>query len=166
MSATQPAASARGNSPRAHDIQARKAAERRARRLRAGAFAIVVVAVLGAGLYLAGSVFLGQRGSTTVAAAMPVRVSMAGFDPQTIGAKPGETVTLDWWNTDGAMHLSGGVHTLVSDSLGVRLTLPAESRKTVTITAPMEAGDYDFWCDSCCGGKENPEMHGTLRVEA
>jgi cytochrome c oxidase subunit II len=53
----------------------------------------------------------------------------------------------------------------VSDSLGIRLTLSAESRKTVTITAPTTPGDYDFWCDSCCGGKGSPTMHGTLRVE-
>lgn len=32
---------------------------------------------------------------------------IAGFDPKTIDAKPGETVTLDWWNTDAAMHPQG-----------------------------------------------------------
>jgi heme/copper-type cytochrome/quinol oxidase subunit 2 len=64
------------------------------------------------------------------------------------------------------MHLTGGVHTLVSDTLNVRFELPAQSRKTITITAPTAPGDYDFWCDSCCGGKDNPQMHGKLRVEA
>jgi heme/copper-type cytochrome/quinol oxidase subunit 2 len=32
--------------------------------------------------------------------------------------------------------------------------------------APTRPGDYDFWCDSCCGGKESPTMHGILRVES
>lgn len=133
---------------------------------RAIAFVLVAVVIIGGGAYLAGRVFLGQRGTTTVAEAIPTRISMEGFDPKVITAKPGQTVTLDWWNTDGAMHLQGGVHTMVSESLGIRLELPAESRKTVTITAPSSAGDYDFWCDSCCGGRDSPTMHGTLRVEA
>ena len=141
-------------------------AEQRARRLRAGAFVLIVVAVLGGGVYLASSDLMGQRGTTTVAAAMPLRVSMDGFDPRMIDAKPGQTVTLDWWNTDGAMHLTDGVHSMVSDTLGINFTLPAESRKTITITAPTADGEYDFWCDSCCGGKDNPKMHGTLHVAA
>jgi plastocyanin len=150
----------------AAEAAAREAAERRSRLLRTAAFAVVALVVLGVGGYLAGSVFLGPRGTTDVAAATPMRVSMAGFDPAVIRAKPGETVTLDWWNTDGAIHLQGGVHTLVSEALGVRLELLAESRKTVTLTAPMAPGDYDFWCDSCCGGRASPTMHGTLRVES
>jgi cytochrome c oxidase subunit 2 len=146
--------------------EARDASERRSRRIRGFAFALVALIVLGVGVYLAAGVFLGPRGSTNVAAAIPMRISMAGFSPAVIHAKPGEAVTLDWWNTDGAMHLQGGVHTLVSDTLGLRLELPAQSRKTVTIMAPTRPGDYDFWCDSCCGGKESPTMHGILRVES
>ncbi len=143
-------------------------ARRRRRDLlpRIAAFGLMAVLVLGAGTYLAASVFLGQRGQTHVAGAIPVRISMAGFDPKTIDAKPGQTITLDWWNTDAAMHLQGGVHTLVSDALGVRYALPAESRETITLTAPATPGDYDFWCDSCCGGKDSPDMHGTLHVAA
>ena len=150
----------------AAEAAAREAAERRSRRLRGASFGLIAIAVLGAGVYLAGGVFLGPRGTTEVVSAIPMRVSMAGFDPAVIRAKPGETVTLDWWNTDGAIHLEGGVHTLVSDSLGVRLELAAQSRKTITLTAPAAPGDYDFWCDSCCGGYESPAMHGILRVEA
>ncbi len=145
---------------------ARGTSARRDRRVRTAAFGVVAVAILGAGVYLAGSVFLGQRDKTTVAAAIPMRISMAGYDPGVLHAKPGETLTVDWWNTDGAMHLQNGVHTLVSDAIGIREELPAESRRTITIKAPDKAGDYDFWCDSCCGGKDSPTMHGTLHVEA
>jgi cytochrome c oxidase subunit II len=141
-------------------------AQRRSRMLGGAAFAVIALLVLGAGVYLAGGVFLGQRDATNVASAIPMRISMAGFDPAVINAKPGQIITLDWWNTDGAMHLQGGVHTMVSDTLGIRLELPAESRKTVSITAPMTPGNYDFWCDSCCGGRDSSTMHGTLRVEA
>ena len=135
-------------------------------KLRALAFLVVAVAILGGGAYLAGSVFMGQRDKSSTPGAFAMRVSMDGFDPKVIDAKPGETLTIDWWNTDGAMHLTDGVHTLVSDSLNVRLELPADSRKTVTLDAPTATGDYDFWCDSCCGGKDNPQMHAKLHVEA
>lgn len=135
-------------------------------RLRAVAFAAVALLIIGGGAYLAGSVFLGQRGSTSVPGAMTMRISMDGFDPKVITAKPGQTLAIDWWNTDGAMHLEGGVHTMVSDSANIHQSVAAESRKTITITAPTKPGDYDFWCDSCCGGKANEQMHGTLRVES
>ncbi len=134
--------------------------------LRIAAFVAVTVLILGAGGYLASSVFLGQRDNATTAGAIPMRISMAGFDPAVLHAKPGQTLTIDWWNTDGAMHLEGGVHTLVSDALNVRLELPAESRKTITLTAPTTPGTYDFWCDSCCGGKDSSDMHGKLEVQA
>jgi plastocyanin len=135
-------------------------------KLRVLAFGLVAVAILGSGSYLAGSVFMGQRGKPSTQSTIAMRISMGGFDPAVIDARPGQTLTIDWWNTDGAMHLSDGVHTLVSDTLGVRLELPAESRKTITLTAPSTPGDYDFWCDSCCGGKANLQMHGKLHVAA
>ena len=87
---------------------------------------------------------------------------MDGFDPNPISAKPGETLTIDWWNTDAAMHLTNGVHTSCPTRSSVDSSSRRESRKTITITAPTAPGDYDFWCDSCCGGKDNPKMHGTL----
>ncbi len=130
------------------------------------AFLVVAAAILGGGIYLASSVFMGQRDKTSTPGALAMRISMDGFDPNPISATPGETLTIDWWNTDASMHLANGVHSLVSDTLNVHFELPAQSRKTITITAPTAPGDYDFWCDSCCGGKDNPKMHGTLHVEA
>ena len=135
-------------------------------RIRAIVFGFMAVAILGAGIYLAGSVFVGQRDKPSTPGAFAMRISMDGFDPNPITAKPGETLTIDWWNTDASMHLTNGVHSLVSDTLNLHFELPAQSRKMITITAPTAAGDYDFWCDSCCGGKDNPKMHGTLHVEA
>jgi plastocyanin len=151
--------------PSSRPASASSATARSTSKGRVIAFAMVAVLIVGTGAYLAGSVFLGQRDKTTVTGAIPMRISMAGYDPAVLHARPGQTVTIDWWNTDGAMHLEGGVHTLVSDTLAIRYELPAESRRTITITAPTKPGDYDFWCDSCCGGKESPAMHGTLRVE-
>ena len=130
------------------------------------AFGAIVVAVLGIGVVLATGDLLGQRGTPTTANAIPVRMSMAGFDPQVITVKAGQTVAIDFWTTDAAPHLQGGVHTFISDELGIREELPAESRRTFTFTAPTKPGDYDVYCDTCCGGKSSPTMHGILRVEA
>jgi cytochrome c oxidase subunit 2 len=143
-----------------------EAAERRSRRIRSAAFGLIVVVVLGVGVYLAGGVFLGQRDKTTVADAIPVRLSMAGFDPKIITAKAGATVNLDFWNTDNAMHLDGGgVHTFIMDDQQIYVKIPAEARQAFSFAAPTTPGDYDFYCNTCCGGKESPTMHGTLRVE-
>lgn len=140
-------------------------------RFRLLAFSGIAVTVLLLGGYLAFGDFFGQRGTTASADAIPVRLSMAGFTPADIKVKAGATATLDLWTTDAAPHLEGGVHTLISDALGLYEELPAaaaggESRKQVTITAPGVPGTYDIWCDTCCGGKASPTMHGRLIVEA
>lgn len=127
--------------------------------------AAVAVVVLGAGIVLGFGDFLGRPDADTTGA-MPVRMSMAGFEPQVISAKAGTDVEIELWTTDAAIHLEGGVHTMISEELGIYEELPAESRRTVTIRMPMTPGDYDIYCDTCCGGKDSPAMHGTLRVTA
>jgi plastocyanin len=145
---------------------ARSAANTKPSKLRVAAFLVVAIAILAAGVYMAGNVFRAPNNTPAVAGAIAVSSGMDGFTPKTLDAKPGQTLTLDWSNKDDAAMLTNGVHTLVSDALKVRLEDPAESTVTVTLTAPMTPGDYDFWCDSCCGGKDTPAMHGTLHVEA
>jgi heme/copper-type cytochrome/quinol oxidase subunit 2 len=27
-------------------------------------------------------------------------------------------------------------------------------------------GTYDVYCDTCCGGKDSPTMHGSIVIEA
>ena len=147
------------------------AEQRRRDRIRKGLFALVVVAVLGGGVYLAAGDLLGQRGSASTTDAIPVRLSMAGFTPGEIKVPAGQTISLELWTTDAAPHLQDGVHTMISDELGIHEELPAagmsgESRKVVTITTPTTPGTYDIYCDTCCGGRDSPTMHGKLTVEA
>jgi plastocyanin len=134
--------------------------------MRAALFGLIVVGVLGVGVILASGDLLGQRGTSRVAGAISVRASMAGFTPSVIEAKAGEMVTIDFWTTDAAPHLTGGVHTMISDELGLYEELPAESRTTFSFRAPTTPGDYDIYCDSCCGGRDSPTMHGKIRVRA
>ena len=136
----------------------------RAGRIRAIAFVGITVAVLGFGAFLAFGDFLNRPAAA--AGSIDVQSSMAGFTPSVIRVKAGSTVTLDWWTQDAAVHLTGGVHTMVSPDLGLYQELPAESRRQVVWSVPDKPGEYDVWCESCCGGKDSPTMHGKIVVEA
>jgi heme/copper-type cytochrome/quinol oxidase subunit 2 len=131
--------------------------------IRTLAFGIIVVGVLVAGGYLAFGDFLDRPAAA--AGAIDVQSSMAGFTPSEIRVTAGTTVTLDWWTQDAAVHLQDGVHTMISPELGLNEALPAESRTAVTWQVPDKPGTYDVWCDTCCGGKDSPTMHGKIVIE-
>jgi plastocyanin len=133
-------------------------------RLRGGLFLVVVVAVLAVGAYLAFGDFL-RRPVATTADAISIQSSMAGFDPGVITVTAGTTATFDWWTDDSAAHLAGGVHTMIAPELGLLEELPAESRRTVSWAVPDKPGSYDVYCDTCCGGRASPTMHGTIVIE-
>jgi cytochrome c oxidase subunit 2 len=132
-------------------------------RLRPLLFAGVVVAVLGAGVYFAFGNFLTRPAAAV--GSISVQSSMAGFTPAEIHVKAGSAVTLDWWTEDASMHLQNGVHTMIAPDLGLHEELQAESRRAVSWTVPNKPGTYDVWCESCCGGKDSPTMHGKIVVE-
>jgi len=147
--------------------QIRKAAlarDARSAAIRKASFGIVTVAVLGIGALLAFGDFLNRP--VAASGAIDVQSSMAGFAPSVIRVKAGSTVTLDWWTQDAAVHLQGGVHTMISPDLGLNEKLRAESRRQVAWTVPDQLGTYDVWCDTCCGGKDSPTMHGKIVIEA
>lgn len=148
---------------------ARVRAEERRRtrdtRIRAIAFGGIAVAVFAIGAVLAFGDFLDRPTDGATAAAIAVQSSMAGFSPSEIRVRAGDTATLDWWTDDAAVHLQGGVHTMVAPDLDLYEELPAESNRTVTWQVPDKPGTYDVYCDSCCGGKDSPSMHGTIVIE-
>lgn len=134
-------------------------------KLRGLAFLAIIVGVLGVGGMLAFGDFLDRPSDAAAAGVIDVQSSMAGFNPSEIRVKAGETVTLRWWTDDAAVHLQGGVHTMIAPDLGLSEALPAESTRSVTWTVPNKPGTYDVWCESCCGGKDSPTMHGKIVVE-
>ena len=156
-----------------HDAVVSRRDARRAERARAAradmvrklAFGAIVVAVLAIGSYLAFGDFLRRPSDAAASGVIDVQSSMAGFTPSEIHVTAGKTVTFKWWTQDAAPHLSGGVHTMVSPDLGLREELPAESTRMLTWTVPDKPGTYDVWCESCCGGKDAPQMHGRIVVE-
>ena len=148
----------------------RQAADRerreRSTRLRRAGFAATVVGVLALGAVLAFGDFLDRPGDATAGSGViDVQSSMAGFHPSEIRVQAGRTVTLNWWTDDSAAHLQGGVHTMVSTDLGLYEELPAEGNRAVVWTVPDRPGTWDVWCETCCGGKASPSMHGTIVIE-
>ncbi len=99
-----------------------------------------------------------------VAASQQVVVSMAGYSPARLMAKAGEDLTVTFINPDSRFHTDGGGwHQFRIEALGVDVRIPPSSRQTVTLR-DLRAGTYEFYCDVCCGGKENPAMRGILEV--
>lgn len=89
---------------------------------------------------------------------------MAGFEPARLVGRAGRDLTLTFVNPDSRFHTDGGGwHQFRIDSLGVDVKIPPSSRQAVTLRT-LPAGTYEFYCDVCCGGKENPAMRGVLEV--
>ncbi len=133
------------------------------RRNKAIAFGIIAFIVVG----LSG-VLLWRAFAPMLAAAADIRIqtTMGGFDPQVIRAKVGKPITIQLINRDSSFHTDGGGwHQFAIDELGVNAKVGPESTKLFTLT-PTKEGTYEFYCDVCCGGKENPSMRGRLEISA
>lgn len=149
---------------RAERDKVRAAARASSNPARKVAFGAIVIAVLVVGGFLAFGDFLDRP--SAAAGTIEVQSSMAGFTPSEIRVKAGTTATLDWWTDDAAVHLQGGVHTMIAPELGLAESLPAEGRRMVLWQVPDKPGTYDVYCDSCCGGVDSPQMHGKIVIEA
>lgn len=89
---------------------------------------------------------------------------MAGFRPNTINARAGQPLTIALINPDSQFHTDGGGrHNFVIEALGVQQEVQPRSTLNFSFT-PEQPGTYPFYCDICCGGKENPSMQGFLVV--
>ncbi len=102
----------------------------------------------------------------TTDADVRIQTTMEGFLPRVSRAKVGRPVTVQLINRDSSFHTDGGGwHQFAIDELGVNAKVGPESTQLVTFT-PTRAGTYEFYCDICCGGKENPSMRGKVEVSA
>jgi len=97
---------------------------------------------------------------------LTMRVDMAGFTPPMLDAPAGRAIRLKLVNPDNNMHTDGGgVHGFTVPSLGLDVKVPPLTTMVVNIPA-APAGEYAFYCDTCCGGKENPAMNGVIHIGA
>lgn len=107
---------------------------------------------------------LGRPEAGGPAEATQVSISMSGWEPNRIEARVGEPVTIRLVNLDNRFHVDGGGwHNFVLEKFGVAEEVGPKKTLTFTFT-PTEKGEFNFYCDICCGGKENPYMNGTLVV--
>ena len=136
----------------------------RSRPFRLGAFAVIVFVVGGAAIGLVVSRLQGPV--ATDSAAVQVHASMSGFDPESLTVKAGQTVKVELSSVDSSMHSDGGGwHEFAIDALGIDWKVGPLSTTVFEFT-PATAGTYSFYCNVCCGGKENPSMQGKLTVSA
>ncbi|MBI4339552.1 MAG: cupredoxin domain-containing protein [Chloroflexi bacterium] len=131
----------------------------RGRVLAFGALTLAVLAL--AGYYLWPVVKPLGAGSP---GAVTVQLSMNGFDPPRIVPKVGEPITLRLVNKDTPFHTDGGGwHQLGIDEFSIDLMVPPEKTREFTFT-PTRSGNFEMYCDTCCGGRESPTMQGRLIV--
>ncbi|NJD29932.1 MAG: cupredoxin domain-containing protein [Chloroflexi bacterium] len=137
----------------------------RTRPVRLAIFAGLVLLVGGVAIGLVVTRLQGP--GATDAAAIQVRASMGGFDPPALTVKAGQTVRVELTSMDTSMHSDGGGwHQFAIDALDIDWKVGPLSSQVFEFTAPGTAGTYDWYCDICCGGKENPSMQGKLTVTA
>lgn len=133
--------------------------------LRSVVFGLIVVAVVaGAGLLLVDRL----AGPPTLdATAIRIDADMGGFDPGSLTVPAGEVVRIEFASLDTPYHSDGGGwHQFAIDELGIDWQVGPKSSQVFSLATPAEPGTYAFYCDICCGGKENPNMQGTLTVTA
>lgn len=137
----------------------------RSRPVRAALFGGIAVIVGGLAIALVVSRLLGP--AATDPSAPQTRISMGGFVPAALTAKAGQPVKIEVINTDSAAHSDGGgIHQFANDQLRVDQRIGPLSSQVVAFTAPATPGTFTFYCDICCGGKENPSMQFKLTVTA
>jgi cytochrome c oxidase subunit 2 len=135
------------------------------RPLRLVAFAAITVLVGGVALALVAGRLQGP--TPTDAMAVQVHASMGGFEPGALTVKASQAVRVEFSSMDTAFHSDGGGwHQLAIDELGIDWKVGPEGSEVFTFTAPDKPGTYGWYCDICCGGKENPSMQGVLTVTA
>lgn len=101
-----------------------------------------------------------QTGATLVA----VEADMSGLYPKVIYAKAGEPLTIQLTSLDTPYHMDGGgKHQFAIDDLDVNIIAEPKGMSSQTFT-PDGPGEYEFYCDICCGGRANPTMVGRLVV--
>jgi cytochrome c oxidase subunit 2 len=130
------------------------------------ALPVRVGAFLALSLTVALAAFLVWPHTPTTTAAQRVTVDIAGFHPANLTATAGRPMQIQIINPDSSMHSDGGGwHELAIPELGINARIAPRSDKTVDIPATA-AGEYAFYCDVCCGGKENPSMQRVPKVTA
>ena len=145
--------------------QALAARRARQKKVRALAFGLITVIVLGVSVSLLVSAF-SPNTPPPAANTIDIAADMGGFNMKEVRVKAGQPVTVRLTSLDGPHHTDGGgKHQWAVDEFSASVIAPAEGSNLVTFT-PDKPGTYTYYCDICCGGRANPTMQGKLVVEA
>jgi hypothetical protein len=119
-------------------------------------------------LALAGTLFVRPltRGGAAPGEATVLRISMSGWSQKIVEATSDEPLQITMVNLDNRFHTDGGGwHNFVVPRLDFEARVPPKGTETFSVDlGALPPGEYEFYCDICCGGKDNPFMQGTLRV--
>jgi hypothetical protein len=125
---------------------------------------LAAIAVLG----LAVTMFVRPftRGAEAPSEATVLRISMSGWSQKVVEAPADGAIRITMVNLDNRFHTDGGGwHNFVLPSLDFEARVAPKGTETFTVELnELPPGEYEFYCDICCGGKDNPFMQGTLRV--
>ncbi|MBE0612167.1 MAG: cupredoxin domain-containing protein [Burkholderiales bacterium] len=139
---------------------------RRRRRIRAAAFTVVGVLVLGAAGYFLAQAFWKPELAPMAGKVIDIAADMGGFNQKVVRVRVGEPVTVRLTSLDNSHHTDGGgKHQWAVDELGVDIVAPPKGSSYKTFT-PSKPGTYTYYCDICCGGRANPTMSGKIIVAA
>lgn len=131
--------------------------------LRIAVFVVLTLAVAGGAAYAVWPKDLAATDTAPVD--VTLRVDMGGFTPPHLNAPAGKLLRVRIINPDSSHHSDGGgVHGFTIVGLGIDARVQPETTQVITIPA-APAGEYAFYCDTCCGGKENPSMQGVLTLK-
>ena len=88
---------------------------------------------------------------------------MGVVHPNVIEGKVGEIIKLNLINMDTQFHEGDGWHQFASEELDFDYKVPPSENMIIILTVG-EAGEHEFFCDICCGGRDNPYMLGKIIV--
>lgn len=156
-----------GEKARRHQQRHRKERKVQRRKGRVIWFVLGALAVFSLAAFLAAEPLRPRPAASEPGGTVPqVYVSMTGFEPRMLTAQAGQELKVQFVNPDSRFHTDGGGwHQFRIDGVGIDIRIPPSSQPTATLPA-LAAGTYEFYCDVCCGGKENPAMRGVLEVKA
>ncbi len=144
--------------------QALVAQRARQKKIRAIAFSVITVIVLGLSVSMLASAFA-SRTPAPAANTIDISADMSGFNLQEVRVKVGEPVSIRLTSLDSSHHTDGGgKHQWAVDDFNVSVVAQPLGNNSVTFT-PDKPGTYTYYCDICCGGRANPTMQGKLIVE-
>ena len=155
--------------PNAHTRPTAVRQQARRRRVRLWLFGSAGAAVVAIAVYLTVSPLSVLRApdpvtSSPTGSLYQVVVTMSGFAPTVVRVEARRPFAVRLVNPDSSFHTDGGGwHQFRVEALGIDVRVPPRSEQVQTFGA-LAPGRYEFYCDVCCGGKENPSMRGVLDV--